>query len=138
MWKRIIKGKEEPRQLRISMPATTKLIAASEIKTKTHDFNIRRSLVDTGTDAYLRQDDSMISFPSDIAISTAGPGRLTASQSGLLPVSILVKDDKGNMHQIMLEDALVVPGLSQISHRTNNLLKMDTWYSSTRINPESH
>ena len=76
------------------MPATTKIIASSEIKTKTNDFTIRRSLVDTGTDAYLRQDDSMIfsSFPSDIAISTAGPDRLTASQSGLL--NLLVKDDK--------------------------------------------
>jgi hypothetical protein len=35
------------------MPATTKIIAASEIKTKTKDFTIGCSLVDTGTDAHL-------------------------------------------------------------------------------------
>ena len=51
------------------------------------------------------------SFPSDIVISTAGRDQLAASQSGFL--NLLVKDDKGHMHQIMLEDALVVPGLSQ-------------------------
>ena len=50
-------------------------------------------------------------FPSSTVINTAGPDQLTASKSGLL--NLLVKDDKENMHQIMLENALVVPGLSQ-------------------------
>ena len=58
-------------------------------------------------------------------ISNAGPDQLAALQSGLL--NFLVKYDKGHMHQIMLEDALVVPGLSQ--NQTNILLKMDTCYS---------
>jgi hypothetical protein len=51
------------------------------------------------------------SFPSDIVISTARPDRWTASQASLL--NLLVKDDKGNMHQIMLEVTLVVPGSIQ-------------------------
>ena len=46
-----------------------------------------------------------------MVINTAGPETLSASQTGLL--NLLVKDDKGNMHQLMLENALVVPGLSQ-------------------------
>ena len=44
-------------------------------------------------------------------INTAGPETLNTSQTELL--NLLVKDDKGNMHQLMLENALVVPGLSQ-------------------------
>jgi len=51
------------------------------------------------------------SLPSSTVIHTAGPENLTATQTGLL--HLLVKDDKGNMHQLMLENALVVPGLSQ-------------------------
>jgi hypothetical protein len=48
-----------------------------------------------------------------MVINTAGPETLKASQTGLL--NLLVKDDKGNtgMHQLMLENALVVPGLFQ-------------------------
>ncbi len=46
-----------------------------------------------------------------MVINTAGPETLSASHTGLL--NLLVNDDKGNMHQLMLENALVVPGLSQ-------------------------
>jgi len=97
---------------RVAMPASTRIITAREVNTKINDFDKRLSLVDTGTDAYLRQDDSLMCplFPSSTVINTAGPEQLKASQSGLL--NLLVKDDKGNMHQLMLENALVVPGLS--------------------------
>jgi hypothetical protein len=46
-----------------------------------------------------------------MVINTAGPETLKASQTGLL--NLLVEDNKGNMHQLILENALVVPGLSQ-------------------------
>ena len=84
----------------------------------------------------MRQDDSMIfaSFPSDIVISTAGLDPLAASQSGLL--NLLVKDDEGNMHQIMLEDALVVPGLSQNLTSHNQFIENGHMVFFTRINPE--
>ena len=60
------------------------------------------------------------SLPSSTVIHTAGPENLTATQTGLL--HLLVKDDKGNMHQLMLENALVVPGLSQnLTSLTKNL-----------------
>ncbi len=77
------------------------------------DFDTRLSLFDTGTGAHLRQDDSLVCplMPSSTVIHTAGPDRLKATQAGLL--NRLVNDDKGNMHQIMLENALVLPGLSQ-------------------------
>jgi hypothetical protein len=51
-----------------------------------------------------------LSFASDIARSTAGPDQLAYPQSGLL--NLLVKEDKGNMYRIMLEEALVVPVFS--------------------------
>ncbi len=72
-----------------------------------------RSLFDTGTDAFLRQDHTLMCprFPSSTIINTAGPDKLRATEAGML--NLLVKDDKGNVHQIMLENALVVPGLSQ-------------------------
>ena len=56
-------------QLRIAMPASTKIIPASEVN---GNFVSRRSLFDTGTDAYLRQDDSMMHplFPSSTLISS--------------------------------------------------------------------
>jgi uncharacterized membrane protein YqjE len=114
IWKKTANMNEEKQyRARVAMPASTKIITASEIRSKTDDFNKRLSLVDTGTDAYLRQDDSLMFplFPSSTVINTAGPDQLTASKSGLL--NLLVQDDKGNMHQIMLENALVVPGLSQ-------------------------
>ena len=62
---------------------------------------------------YLRQDASLMEplFPSSTEIHTAGPDQLKASHSGLL--HLIVKDDKGNLHQLMLENALVVPNLSQ-------------------------
>ena len=95
--------------VRVAMPASTKIITSGEIK---DNFVTRRSLFDTGTDAYLRQDDSMMHplFPSSTVISTAGPEQLKASHSGLL--HLIVKDDKGNLHRLMLENALVVPKLS--------------------------
>ncbi len=46
-----------------------------------------------------------------IHTSTAGPDQLRASHSELL--HLVVKDDKGNLHQLMLENAPVVPNLSQ-------------------------
>jgi hypothetical protein len=70
---------------------------------------------DTGTDAYLRQDNSLMStsLPSSTVVHTAGPENLTATQTGLL--HLLVKDYKGNMHQLMLENALVVPRLQNLT-----------------------
>jgi hypothetical protein len=50
-------------------------------------------------------------LPSSTVIHTAGPENLTATQAGLL--QLLDKGDKGNMHQLMLENNLVVPRLSQ-------------------------
>jgi hypothetical protein len=114
IWKKTAYMNEEKQyRARVAMPASTKIITASEIRSKTDDFNKRLSLVDTGTDAYLRQDDSLMFplFPSSTVINNAGPDQLTASKFGLL--NLLVQDDKGNMHQIMLENALVVPGLLQ-------------------------
>ncbi len=95
------------------MPASTKITSAREIDTKLRDFDTRLSLFDTGTDAYLRQDHSLMCplFPSSTIINTAGPDKLRATEAGML--NLLVKDDKGNVHQIMLENALIVPGLSQ-------------------------
>jgi hypothetical protein len=46
-----------------------------------------------------------------MVINTAGPETLKASQSGLL--ILLVKDDRGNIHQLILKNDFVVPGLSQ-------------------------
>ena len=92
-------------QMRIAMPASTKIFTAGEVN---DNFVTRRSLLDTGSDAYLRQDDSMMNplFSSSTLISTAGPEQLTASHSGLL--HLIVKDDKGHLHRSMLENALVV------------------------------
>ncbi len=100
--------------MRVAMPASTKIMTACETKTKSKGFFTRLSLFDTGTDAYLRQDNSLFSshLPSTMVINTTGPETLKASQTGLLLVNLRVKDDKGNMHQLMLENALVVPGLS--------------------------
>ena len=112
IWKQILE-KTEQDSMRVAMPASTKILTACETKTKSKGFVTRLSLFDTGTDAYLRQDNSLFSshLPSTMVINTAGPETLSASQTGLL--NLLVKDDKGNMHQLMLENALVVPGLSQ-------------------------
>ena len=95
------------------MPAQTKIISANEIKTKWNGFEKRLSLVDTGTDAYLRQDNQLMFplHPASTTINTAGPDQLKASHSGLL--NLLLKDDKGNVHQMLIENALLVPGLSQ-------------------------
>jgi hypothetical protein len=57
-------------------------------------------------------------FPSSTVISTAGPENLTASQSGML--NMLLKDDKGNLHQLVLENALVVLGCYRIILRHTN------------------
>ena len=92
---------KEHRDVKTAMPASTKIITANEIRTKWRDFVKRESLFDTGTDAYLRQDENLMYplFPSSTVISTAGPEQLTASKTGLL--HLLVKDDKGNMHQLL-------------------------------------
>jgi hypothetical protein len=112
IWRQNVEEKETD-SFRIAMPAATKIMTSNEIKSRAKDFSTRLSLFDTGTDAYLRQDNSLMStsLPSSTVIHTAGPENLTATQTGLL--HLLVKDDKGNMHQLMLENALVVPGLSQ-------------------------
>ena len=132
IWKRIV-YKQQQCNTHVAMPASTRIITAREINSKLKDFEKRVSLVDTGTDAYLRQDDGLMcpTFPSSTVINTAGPDQLRASKSGLL--NLLVKDEKGNMHQIMLENALVVPGLSQNPRHINSLLKMDIWYSFTKL-----
>ncbi len=111
IWKRIA-NKQQQCHTHVAMPASTIIITAREINSKLKDVE-KRVLVDTGTDAYLRQDDSLMCpiFPSSTEINTAGPDQLRASKSGIL--NLLGKDDKGNMHQIMLENALFVPGLSQ-------------------------
>ena len=49
IWKRTNNRENEQRHVRIAMPANTKIIAASEIKTKSKVFTIRRSLFDTET-----------------------------------------------------------------------------------------
>ncbi len=103
---------KETDSLRIAMQAATKIMTSDEIKSRAKDFSTRLSLFDNVTDAYRRQDNSLVStsLPSSTVIHTAGTENLTATQTGLL--HLLVQDDKGNMHQLMLEIALVVPGLS--------------------------
>jgi hypothetical protein len=112
IWELIVERTEQD-SMRVAMPAPTKIMTACETKTKSKGFVTRLSLFDTGTVAYLRQDNSLFSsyLPSTLVINTARPETLNASQTGLL--NLLVKDDKGNMHQQMLENALVVQGLSQ-------------------------
>ena len=70
-------------EAQVAMPASTKIITANEVR---DNFVTRRSLFDTGTDAYLRQDESLMYplFPSSTVIHTAGPDQLRASRSGLL------------------------------------------------------
>ena len=94
------------------MTASTKIFTANEIKANSKEFVTKLSSFDTGTDAYLRQDNSLMSslVPSSTVISTAGPENLKASHSGIL--NMLVKDDKGNLHQLVQENALVATGLS--------------------------
>ena len=104
---------QQENDIRVAMPAQTRIISANEIKTKWNGFEKRLSLVDTGTDAYLRQDNQLMFplHPASTTINTAGPDQLKASHSGLL--NLLLKDDKGNVHQMLIENALLVPGLSQ-------------------------
>ncbi len=63
--------------------------------------------------AHLKQDDILFSsfLPSTKVMKTAGPKTLKASQTGLL--NRLVKNNRSNMHRLMIENASVVPGLSQ-------------------------
>ncbi len=62
-------------------------------------------ILDTGTGAYLRENNTLFrsSIQSELLVNTAGPGNLKASQTGLL--NLLVKNDKGHLHQLMLENA---------------------------------
>jgi hypothetical protein len=72
---------------------------------------------DTGRDAaYLRQDESLMYplFPSSTVFRTAGPEELKALQTGFKLVHLKVKDYEANLHEFMLENALVVSRLSQI------------------------
>ena len=97
----------------VANAATTQIIASEDVNIKCGKFRRNVSLVDTGTDAYLRQTSNMMHplLPSSTVINTAGPNTITASHSGLL--NILVKDVKNNMHQMRVENALIVPGLTQ-------------------------
>jgi hypothetical protein len=55
-------------------------------------------------------------LPVSMVIHTAGPEQLKASQIGLLHLK--VKDDQENLHEIMLENARVVPRLqNQASYK---------------------
>ena len=79
------------------MPASTKIISGREIDQTLEDFDKRLSIFDTGSYAYLSQDDSLVVcpvFPSSTVIRTAGPDHLKVPQAGLL--NLLVKDDKTN------------------------------------------
>jgi hypothetical protein len=67
-------------------------------------------------------------------IFTAGPEQINASQTGLL--HLIVKDDKGNLHELMLENALVVPRLSQNLKVINSSLKLDIRHSFMKIRLE--
>ena len=81
----------------IAMPATTaKVLSAVELQSKTNGFRKRLPLLDTGTDAYLLQDERSMHcmIPSNTIINIAGPEQLSASKSGLL--SMYLKDSKGN------------------------------------------
>ena len=73
-------------------------------------------LLDTGTDAYLRQDERSLycMIPLNTIINTTGPEQLSASKSGLL--SMYLKDNKGSFHQMLAENALVIQSLSQNLH----------------------
>ncbi len=68
------------------MPAAIKIMTSNEIKSRAKDFSTRLSLFDTGTDAYLRQDNSLMStsLPSSTVtvIHTPGPENLTTTQTG--------------------------------------------------------
>jgi hypothetical protein len=70
-------------------------------------------LIDTGTDAYLRKDPRSMKYlvGSTVRITTAGPEELVATQSGLL--SMLVRDSNGNLHELFVENSLVVPNLTK-------------------------
>ena len=70
----------------IAMPAmTAKVLSAKELQSETNGSRKRLSLLDTGTDAYLRQDKRSMHcmIPSNTIINTAGPEQLSASKSGL-------------------------------------------------------
>ena len=96
---------------------TAKVLSGKELQSKTYGFRkqviIARYCHHTGTDAYLLRDERSMHcmIPSNTIINTAGPEQLSASKSGLL--SMYLKDSKGNLHQTLAKNALVVQGLSQ-------------------------
>ena len=59
IWEQIVE-KAEQDSMRVAMPASTKIMTACETKTKSKGFVTRLSLFNTGTDAYLRQDNSLV------------------------------------------------------------------------------
>ncbi len=93
IWELIVERAEQD-SMRVAMPAPTKIMTACETKRKSKCFVMRLSLFDTGTDAYLRQDNNLFTeyVPSTMVINAAAPETLKASQTGLL--NLLVKDDK--------------------------------------------
>jgi hypothetical protein len=99
-------------ELRQAMPAT-RIMVSNEIPDTTNKFKQRLSLIDTGTDAYLRKDPRSMKHlvGSTVRITTAGPEELVATQSGLL--SMIVRDSNGNLHELFVENALVVPNLTK-------------------------
>ncbi len=71
IWKWIA-NKQQQCHTHVAIPASTRIITAREINSKLKYLGERVSLVDTGTDAYLRQDDSLICpiFSSSTVINT--------------------------------------------------------------------
>ena len=99
---------------RVAMPATrSQIIKSEEVSRNSDSFRQRLSLIDTGTDSYLRQDNQSMRnlVRSNVKITTAGPDELSARESGLL--SMIVRDRTGNMHELLVENALVVPNLTR-------------------------
>ena len=98
---------------RVANPAIVMLSREAQATQNWSGFVQRLSLLDTGTDAYLRQTAQSMSYlvSSETKISTAGPLELEATHSGLL--SMLLRDRDGNLHELLIERALVVPSLTQ-------------------------
>ncbi len=86
MIKNLIFERMEHDSLRVTMPASTKIITACETITKSEGNITRLSLFYTGTNVYLRQPEGALLFsssiPSEMVINTAGPENLQASRAG--------------------------------------------------------
>ena len=119
---------------RVAMPATrSQIIKSDEVSRNLDSFRQRLSLIDTGTDSYPRQDNQSMRnlVRSNVKITTAGPDELCARQSGLL--SMIVRDRTGNMHDLLVENALVVPNLTRDLTSHLQFVEKDTLYSLTNL-----